>query len=107
VVKDALLSNNGLFVIGLVAAAFASALVADQFKPRRLTLNDVVRGLGGGLLLGWGAMTALGCTVGVLLSGIHAGSLSGWVFLLFCGLGAALGILAARAINRRAAASRA
>lgn len=81
VVKEALLSNNGLFVIGLIGASFITSLLADQFKPRRLTGKDVVRGLGGGLLLGWGAMTALGCTVGVLLSGIQAGSVSGWVFL--------------------------
>lgn len=96
VVKDALLSNNGLFVLGLVGASLAAALVADQFKPRRPTLNDALRGLGGGVLMGWGAMTALGCTVGVLLSGIHAGSLSGWAFLLFC----SLGILAARALGK-------
>lgn len=82
VIKEALLSNNGLFVIGIIGASFITSLLADQFKPRRLTGTDVVRGLGGGLLLGWGAMTALGCTVGVLLSGIQAGSLSGWVFLV-------------------------
>jgi len=97
IIKDTLLSNNGLFVIGMIAAAFVTSLLAGQFKPRRLTALDVVRGLGGGLLLGWGAMTALGCTVGVLLSGIHAGSLSGWVFLLCC----SLGICLALAVGRR------
>ena len=91
VIKEALLSNNGLFVIGLISAAFITSFLAGQFKPRRLTGADVVRGLVGGLLLGWGSMTALGCTVGVLLSGIHAGSLSGWVFLF----ASALGIFAA------------
>lgn len=101
VIKETLFSNNGLFVLGLIGASFASALIADQFRPRRLTVLDVVRGLGGGLLLGWGAMTALGCTVGVLLSGIHAGALSGWVFLVCCAGGATLGILFARVINRR------
>ncbi len=92
VVKEALLSNNGLFVLGLIGAAFASSLVAGQFTPRWPTLFDVGRGLIGGVMLGWGAMTALGCTVGVLLSGIQAGALSGWVFLVFCALGAAAGI---------------
>lgn len=82
VVKEALLSNNGLFVAGLIAASFVTALPAGQFKPRRITTKDVARGLLGGLLLGWGAMTALGCTVGVLLSGIQAWSLSGWLFLI-------------------------
>lgn len=82
IVKEALLSNNGMFVIGLIAASFVTSFLAGQFQPRRISGQDVVRGLTGGLLLGWGAMTALGCTVGVLLSGIHAGSLSGWIFLL-------------------------
>jgi uncharacterized membrane protein YedE/YeeE len=88
VVKEAILSNNGLLVVGLVAGSFASALVAGQFKPAWPTQGQVGRGLFGGLLMGWGAMSALGCTVGVLLSGIHAGALSGWVFLGFCTLGA-------------------
>jgi uncharacterized membrane protein YedE/YeeE len=97
VVKEALLSNNGLFVIGLIAASFVTSLPAGQFKPRRLTGTDVLRGLSGGLLLGWGAMTALGCTVGVLMSGIQAQSASGWVFLLAM----TAGIAAAWAVGRR------
>ncbi len=105
VIKEALLSNNGLFVLGLIGASFITSLIADQFRPRKLTGTDVLRGLTGGLLLGWGAMTALGCTVGVLLSGIHAGSLSGWVFLLMCCTGAALGMLAARSFGRRTVAA--
>lgn len=96
VVKEALLSNNGLFVIGLIAASFVTSLLADQFRPRRLTGVDVVRGLAGGVLLGWGAMTALGCTVGVLLSGIHAGSASGWVFMAAM----TVGILASWQVGR-------
>jgi len=39
-----------------------------------------MRGISGGVLLGWGAMTGLGCTIGTLLSGGMAGALSGWVF---------------------------
>ena len=79
-VRDAALSQNGAFVGALVLASFAAALAAGQFAPARPTGGQVVRGLGGGVLLGWGAMTGLGCTVGTLLSGIMAGALSGWVF---------------------------
>ncbi len=100
VVKEALLSANGLFVIGLVIAGFAAALAAGQFRPAAPTRAQIVKGLSGGLLMGWGAMTGLGCTVGVLLSGIHAGALSGWVFLAFCTLGVWLGLLAMRRIAR-------
>ncbi|MBI1291877.1 YeeE/YedE family protein [bacterium] len=94
VVKQALLSNNGILVVGLVAGSLASALAADQFRPRRPTARQIARSVFGGLLLGWGAMTSLGCTVGVLLSGIHAGAVSGWVFLVFCTLGAWSGLRA-------------
>ncbi len=92
VVKTAILSNNGVFVIGLVAGSFAAALVAGEFRPAVPTRAQVVRGLVGGVLMGWGAMIGLGCTVGVLLSGIHAGALSGWVFLAFGTLGVWAGI---------------
>jgi uncharacterized membrane protein YedE/YeeE len=96
VVKQALLSNNGLFVGGLVLASLASALVSGEFKPRLPHADEIWRGLLGGVLMGWGAMMALGCTVGVLLSGIHAGALSGWVFLFFCFAGIAAGLWARR-----------
>lgn len=87
-VKETLLSENGLFVLGLVAASFAAALVSGRFAPALPNRGQMLRGLIGGALMGWGAMTALGCTVGVLLSGIQAGALSGWVFLIFVTLGA-------------------
>lgn len=96
VVKQALLSNNGLFIAGLVLASFAAALAADQFHPRVPTFDEIWRGLAGGVLMGWGAMLALGCTVGVLLSGIHAGAVSGWVFLVFSFAGVAAGLWARR-----------
>lgn len=92
VVKQVLLSDNGVFVGGLVLASFATALASGEFKPRAPKLDEIWRGLLGGVLMGWGAMTALGCTVGVLLSGIHAGALSGWVFLIFCFAGVAGGL---------------
>lgn len=89
------LTPNGAFVIGLVLASFAAALVAGQFTPARPTAAQVVRGLGGGVLLGWGAMTAIGCTVGTLLSGTIAGAASGWIFLFasFAGVAVTLKLL--------------
>ncbi|MEN5083420.1 YeeE/YedE family protein [Bosea sp. TWI1241] len=81
-VRDALLTPNGLFVASIVAAAFASALAAGEFRPRLPSASQAVRGLVGGVLLGWGTVFGLGCTVGTLLSGISAGAVSGWVFAL-------------------------
>lgn len=80
VVRDALLTPNGVFVLGLILAAGIAASGAGAFRPTRPTRGHVVRGLIGGVLLGCGAMLGLGCTVGTLLSGIAAGAVSGWVF---------------------------
>ena len=94
VVGDVLLSRNGAFVLALVAASFAAALAAGQFTPAWPSRGQIVRGLIGGLMLGWGAMTGLGCTVGTLLSGIMAGALSGWVFaaVVFAGIAITLSV---------------
>jgi uncharacterized membrane protein YedE/YeeE len=92
VIKETLLSNNGLFILGLVVASWASALLAGDFQPKRPRVGELLRNLLGGVLLGWGSMLALGCTVGTLLSGIMAGALSGWVFGVFCLLGVLIGL---------------
>lgn len=91
-IREAVLTPNGLFVAGLVLASFAAALASGQFQPVRPRTGHAIRGLLGGLLLGWGAMTGLGCSVGTLLSGIMAGALSGWVFgiAMFAGAGGTL-----------------
>lgn len=93
VVKETLASRNGVFVAGLVLGSAIAAQLAGQWKPVWPALASLPRLAVGGLLLGFGAMIALGCTVGVLLSGTMAGSLSGWVFALVCALGALAGKL--------------
>ena len=95
-VKTTILSPNGVFVLGLVLASFAAALSAGKFQPSWPSAGGLVARFAGGVLMGWGGMTALGCTIGVLLSGIHAGAVSGWVFFLFCGLGAFAGLILKR-----------
>lgn len=98
-VKESLLSENGLFVLGIVLGGWASALLAGDFKPSRPSLQDSLRNFAGGILLGFGAMLALGCTVGTLLSGIMAGALSGWIFALFCLAGLVLGLKLRRSLG--------
>ncbi len=95
-VKTAILSPNGVFVLALVCSSFAAALAAGRFRPSWPAPAGLLARFLGGLLMGWGAMTGLGCTVGVLLSGIHAGALSGWVFLAFCTIGAVIGLAGMR-----------
>ncbi|WMD22363.1 YeeE/YedE family protein [Achromobacter seleniivolatilans] len=97
VVKSVLLSNNGAFVLALVAGAWSAALAAGAFRPKLPSLKDIARNFGGGVLMGWGGMTALGCTVGTLLSGVMAGALSGWIFGAACFAGVWAGLRAVRA----------
>jgi uncharacterized protein len=98
-ISDALLTPNGLFVAGLVSAAFAAALISGESHLQRPKAGHVLRGLIGGLLLGWGSMTGLGCTIGTLLSGISAGALSGWIFMLALLTGMTIVLVIGRRLN--------
>lgn len=82
IVRDALLTNNGMFILGLVLGSAVAASAAGAIRFERIRVSHMVRGLTGGILLGWGSLIALGCTVGTLLSGISAGALSGWAFAI-------------------------
>lgn len=86
------ITENGWLIIGLVVASFASALAAGRFKPVRPTLGNSTTALAGGVLLGWGSMTALGCTVGNLLSGTQAFATSGVVFAVVTFVGVWIGL---------------
>lgn len=88
------ITNNGWLIIGFVLASFAGALSANRFKFEIPTVRNSATAVAGGVLMGWGSMTALGCTVGVLLSSTQAFAVSGWVFFLFAFLGVYLGIKA-------------
>jgi hypothetical protein len=91
VVSEAI-TNNGWLIFGIVFASFAAALAGGRFKFSRLTPRNTSTALLGGILLGWGSMTSLGCTIGVLLSGTQAFALSGWVFFAFVFLGTVVGV---------------
>lgn len=73
-------TDNGWLVGGLVLGALAAALAGGHWRPALRPPREYATATLGGILLGWGAMTALGCTVGTLLSGISAFAVSGWVF---------------------------
>lgn len=86
------ITNNGWLVIGLVGTSFAAALAGGRFRFSQLTITNSSTALLGGVFLGWGSMTSLGCTIGVLLSGTQAFAFSGWVFFAFVFLGSYVGI---------------
>lgn len=86
------ITENGWLIGGLVLGSFAVVLIAGRFQLSKLTISGGATALLGGVLMGWGAMLALGCTVGTLLSGISAFAVSGWVFAAAVFLGVWLGI---------------
>jgi uncharacterized membrane protein YedE/YeeE len=98
--SDGVILNHMLFlVVGMWLGSFAGALGAGEFKirtPKRAV--RYVQSLGGGVLMGYGAGIAMGCTIGAFFSSIPSLAVNGWVFALFLGLGAWLGTQAIRRI---------
>jgi len=92
------LSNNGLLVVALVVGSLAAALASGEFRPRVAKPRALLLALLGGVLLGFGAFIASGCTVGALLSGVMASSGHGWVFAGGLAGGAWLGVVLLRRI---------
>jgi uncharacterized membrane protein YedE/YeeE len=90
------IGDNGLFVLALVLGSCSAALLAGEFRVRLGRPRAHIMALAGGVLLGFGAMISLGCTVGTLLSGVMAFSLSGWLFLAGLLGGSRLGVAALR-----------
>ncbi len=86
------ITENGWLIGGMVLGSFGVVLLAKRFKLSELTVKGSFTALLGGVLMGWGSMLALGCTVGVLLSGISAFAISGWVFAFAVFIGVWAGI---------------
>ena len=80
-------STNALFVGALVGGSLVSALARSRFRLVLPSPAESLRGLVGGVMLGFGAMISLGCSIGTFLSGSMALSVSGWVFGAFMALG--------------------
>jgi hypothetical protein len=90
---DGTFLNHMLFlVVGMWLGSFAGALGAGEFKIR-IPRNPAryAQSLGGGVLMGYGAGLAMGCTIGAFFSGIPSLAVNGWVFALFLGAGAWVG----------------
>jgi uncharacterized membrane protein YedE/YeeE len=75
-------------IVGTVLGGFASGLVNRRVKlelrkgPRVTTATRVVTALAGGVLMGYGARLARGCTSGQALSGGAVLSVGSWAFAL-------------------------
>ena len=90
---DGTVLNHMVFlVVGMWFGSFGGALGAGEFKiriPKKPA--RYAQSLGGGVLMGYGAGLAMGCTIGAFFSGIPSLAVNGWVFALFLGAGAWVG----------------
>lgn len=78
---------------GLIAGSFIAALNANEFKlrvPRQPV--RYIQSIGGGVLMGYGAGIAAGCTIGAFFSAIPSLGLNGWVFGFALLIGASGGV---------------
>ena len=93
------LNHNFALDAGLVFGAFLAAVLASEFKlrfaphPRRY-----VQSAAGGVLMGYGAGLAVGCTIGAFFSAIPSLGLNGWVFGLSLLAGSFAGVQIIRRI---------
>ncbi len=85
--------------VGMVAGSFAGALLAGEFRLRRpKERRRYLQALGGGILMGYGATLAMGCTLGAFFSAVPSLALNGWVFALSLAAGAWVGVQIIRRI---------
>jgi uncharacterized protein len=85
--------HHMLFLVwGMVFGSFVAALFSGEFKirlPRQKT--RYYQSISGGVVMGYGAGLAMGCTIGAFFSSIPSLGLNGWVFALFLAIGAWIG----------------
>lgn len=86
--------------IGLALGACLAAGLAGRFgSVRHLPPRQVVAGVAGGLLLGYGARIAYGCNIGAMFSGIASTSLHGWLWGAAALLGTPVGVRLRRLVR--------
>ncbi len=83
---------SDLLNLGVVAGALVGALLSSQFALRVPARGELIKGAGGGVLLGAGATLAFGCNIGGFFSAVSALSLSGLGMMIGLGAGAFLGL---------------
>jgi uncharacterized protein len=86
------LYSGSLLNVGVLLGGLTAALLSREFAIRVPPRGEAVKGAGGGLLMGAGAMLAFGCNIGGFFSAVSALSLSGFAMMLGLGLGAFLGL---------------
>jgi uncharacterized protein len=90
--KSKVLTVGIVSVMGVISGAFISSVATRTFRWEGFAgVEDVANHLIGGLLMGVGGVTAMGCTIGQGLTGISTLSLNGFVALFAILAGSFLG----------------
>ncbi|MBI4787282.1 MAG: YeeE/YedE family protein [Chloroflexi bacterium] len=87
-----LIRTGSVINLGLLAGAFAAALLARQFSINIGPKRELLKGAVGGLLLGTGAAIARGCNIGGFFSATSAFGANGLAMALGLTLGAFAGV---------------
>ena len=79
-----------LLVLGILVGSYIAAKASGEFRVRVPDGRQAVRSIGGGVLMGVGAVWAGGCTVGNGMVQTSLFSYQGWIALLAIALGVGL-----------------
>ncbi len=80
-------SWSALYVLAVPVGAYISAKLLHEFRLKVPPVNDLLRGLFGGFLMGVGAEIGGGCNIGHGLTGVSTLAVSSWVANAFIFLG--------------------
>ncbi len=86
-------ADDTWLILGLVAGSLLSALLASEFRWKKIRQpRQIILAVTGGALMGLGARLADGCNVGAFFSAVSSLSLHGWIFAVFTLAGTYAGI---------------
>ena len=91
--NSGIITISSAMTIGVIPGSFTAALLSREFKIRApKDLKRYIQSIIGGIMMGYAAGLAIGCTVGSFFSSIPSLSLSGWVFGCSLAVGAFFGV---------------
>ena len=92
IVTPILKDGGSLRNIGIIIGAALATLFASEFKVKKIrNKKQLLAGIIGGFLMGFGARLAAGCNIIALLCALSALSLTGWLFAASLLIGAFIG----------------